>query len=260
MRIPRRLHSWDLTPAEAMEVQRRLASQVVCAARFAREPKLIAGTDISGAMRGQEALGAVVVVRYPELTVAETATARVRPPMPYIPGLLSFRETPVLLQVFERLKTTPDLIVVDGHGLAHPRRFGIACHIGLLLGIPTLGCAKSILTGRHDALGTARGSVAPLLDKGEVIGAAVRTQDGVTPVYVSIGHRIDLETAVEWVLKLAPRYRLPETTRLAHEAASGRLVADERTGRLRGLPSTPNHLRTACSALAWPRGRTGGPP
>lgn len=217
------LHSWDLTPSEAMELQRRLASRVSRTNGLRQPPRYIAGADISGARRDEEALGAVVVLRYPELEVAEVRTTRKRPPMPYVPGLLSFRETPVLLDAFERLTVTPDLVMVDGQGLAHPRRFGIACHIGLLLDLPSIGCAKSILVGRHGPLGHPRGAQAPLQDGAEVVGVALRTQDGAAPVFVSVGHKVDLETAVAWVLACAPRFRLPEPTRMAHEAASGRL-------------------------------------
>lgn len=217
------LHPWDLSIDQAKETQRRLAARVSTTNALTAEPKLIAAADISGARRGEEALGAVVVVRYPAMELAEVQTARKRPPMPYVPGLLSFRETPVLLDVFERLTTSPDLVLVDGQGLAHPRRFGIACHIGLMLDIPTIGCAKSVLVGRHGPLGHERGSWAPLVDRDEAVGAAVRTQDGVTPVYVSVGHKIDLQTAIEWVLACATSVRLPEPARLAHEAASGRV-------------------------------------
>ena len=219
----RTLHSWELTTAEAREVQRDLAPRVSRENALSRLPRLIAAADISGAHRGEEALGAVVVVRYPELDIVEVRTARKRPSMPYIPGLLSFRETPVLLDVFERLTTAPDLIMVDGHGLAHPRRFGIACHIGVLLDVPVIGCAKSVLVGKHGPLGRARGSWVELIDEGEVVGAAVRTRDGVTPVYASIGHMVDLAAAIEWTLACATRFRLPEPARLAHQAASGRL-------------------------------------
>ncbi|MEE9286104.1 MAG: deoxyribonuclease V [Dehalococcoidia bacterium] len=219
----KKLHPWDLTPAEAREVQRDLASRVERVSGLRGPPRYIAAADISGARRGEEALAAVVVLRYPELDLVEVRTARRRPAMPYVPGLLSFRETPVLLEAFEKLTVHPDLVMVDGHGLAHPRRFGIACHIGLLLDLPAIGCAKSVLVGRHGPLGTARGSCAELVHDGEVVGAAVRTRAAVTPVYASIGHKVDLTEAIEWTLACAPRFRLPEPARLAHQAASGLL-------------------------------------
>ena len=220
---PRHLHSWDLTLAQAKALQQQLAAQVSQIDALERPPRYVAGADISGARRGEEALGAVVVLTFPELRLAEVQTARVVPPFPYVPGYLSFRETPVLLQAFERLTLTPDLLLVDGHGLAHPRRFGIACHLGLLLGVPTIGCAKSLLVGEHAPMPARRGARRPLTHDGEIVGAALRTRDGVRPVYVSIGHMLDLEAAIRWTLACATRYRLPEPARLAHQAASGNL-------------------------------------
>ena len=186
-------------------------------------PRYIAGTDISGEDKDGYAVGAVVVVSYPDLEVAEVARSMVRPEFPYVPGLLSFRETPVLIAALERLYLKPDILMVDGHGLAHPRRFGIACHLGLLLDVPTIGCAKSILTGRYQELAPEAASRADLVDRGDVIGAAVRTRRSVSPVYISIGNRVDLESAVKWTLACCKGYRIPEPTRLAHQAAGLRL-------------------------------------
>lgn len=184
----------------------------------------MAGLDLSPEDRATgQVTGAAVVLTFPDLELAEVKVARARPLMPYIPGLLAFREAPVLALALERLTLTPDLLIVDGHGLAHPRRFGIACHIGLLTDRPTVGCAKSILRGSHEPLPPEQGAWVPLVDRGEVIGAAVRTRPGVSPVYVSVGHRVDLATAVHWVLACCRGYRLPEPTRLAHQAAAGRL-------------------------------------
>jgi deoxyribonuclease V len=160
------------------------------------------------------------VLSFPGLELCDHAAARQPAQFPYLPGLLSFREAPAVLEAIGRLRRPPDLLICDGHGWAHPRRFGIACHIGLLAGIPTIGVAKTLLIGRHAALRPDRGSWAPIVDAGEVIGAALRTSAGVKPVYVSVGHCITLATAIDFVLQCAPRYRLPETTRWAHRIAA----------------------------------------
>ena len=216
----RRLHSWQVSIDEAKEIQRVLASQVVCQS-VPLSPSLIAGVDISGEDGYGMAKAAVVLLRYPGLEIVERKVITMPVVFPYVPGLLSFREVPLILAACEQLTVTPDLFIADGQGMAHPRRLGLACHLGLFLDVPTIGCAKSILCGRHDELGGERGDIAPLYDGGEVVGAAVRTRRGVKPVYVSIGHRVDLRTAVEWVLACCYRYRLPEPTRLAHLAAMG---------------------------------------
>jgi len=181
--------------------------------------------DISAVDERGMAKGAVVVLRLPELTVVESTVAEERVEFPYVPGFLSFREAPLLLAAWERLNLTPDLVVVDAQGIAHPRRLGLASHLGLFLDVPTVGCAKSILCGRHGDLGEDPGASAFLLDNGEVIGAALRTKRGTKPVYVSIGHKVDLETALHWVMACCHGYRIPEPTRLAHLAAAGRLAA-----------------------------------
>jgi deoxyribonuclease V len=216
----RSLHGWQVSIDEAKEIQRALASQVVCQCSL-RSPSLVAGVDISGEDGYGMARAAVVVLRFPGLEVVERRVITLPVVFPYVPGLLSFREVPLVLAACEKLSVRPDLFIADGQGMAHPRRLGLACHLGLFLDIPTIGCAKSILCGRHDELGNERGDSVPLYDGGEVVGAAVRTRRGVKPVYVSIGHRVDLKTAVEWVLACCGRYRLPEPTRLAHLAAMG---------------------------------------
>jgi len=231
------LHSWQVTVAEAHEIQRRLASQVSRRSEV-DVPRLVAGVDISAPDKGGVAKGAVVVLRLPALTLVGSSVVEQRVSFPYIPGLLSFRETPVLLAACERLTLTPDLFIADAQGIAHPRRLGLASHLGLLLDVPAIGCAKSILCGSHGGLGEEPGSYASLFDNGEVIGAALRTKRGVKPVYVSIGHKVDLEAAIYWVLACCRGYRLPEPTRLAHLAAAGQLPALERTeeGEQRRLP------------------------
>ncbi len=218
----RNLHSWQVSVAEAKEIQRALAAQVVRRSEL-DTPRLIAGVDISGEDRSGMATGAVVVLRFPELVLVEQSVVLQQISFPYVPGLLSFRETPLLLAACERLTVTPELFIADAQGIAHPRRLGLASHLGLLLDVPTIGCAKSILCGWHGDLGEEPGAYAPLLDGDEVIGAALRTKRGVGPLYVSIGHKVDLDAALHWVMACLRGYRLPEPTRLAHLAAAGQL-------------------------------------
>jgi deoxyribonuclease V len=216
------LHGWRVSPSEALELQLRLASQVHRTNEVA-SPRYIAGVDISVDRERGMGRGAVVVLSYPELEVAEVQTVEDRIDFPYVPGLLSFREAPITLAACEKLEITPDLVLVDGQGIAHPRRLGLASHLGLFLDRPTIGCAKSRLCGRHFEPAREAGSHAELLDKEEVIGAALRTKDGVNPIYVSIGHRVDLESAIYWAMQCCRGYRLPEPARLAHLAAGGNL-------------------------------------
>jgi deoxyribonuclease V len=212
------LHRWDVSTAEAREIQRELRARLVLRAPRGFEPRRVAGADLSlDAGRGR-GVAAVVVVDTETLETVEQVTAEADVAFPYVPGLLSFRELPPVLAAWAKLRARPDAIVFDGHGLAHPRRFGLACHGGVLLGVPSIGCAKSILIGRHGVLGEKRGATADLVvGDGEVVGAAVRTRAGVSPVYVSPGHMMDTSTAVRVVLALCPRYREPETTRRAHK-------------------------------------------
>lgn len=230
MRV-RSWHRWDVSPSAAVAIQRRLRSRVRCRlTRRLPSELLVAGTDISYD-RGSDVLHAgVVLVRLPDLAVVERQFVVARARFPYVPGLLSFREAPALLRCFRKLKQRPDLVMVDGHGVAHPRRFGIASHLGLILNVPACGCAKSILCGSHGALDYKRGSVAMLEDRGEVIGCAVRTRDGVNPVFVSVGHKLDLDTAVAVVLRCAGRYRIPEPTRQAHLLVNERRRAGHGSG------------------------------
>ena len=221
----RSLHSWDLSVQEAIALQRRLAPTVSRSSAIPDTVRYLAGVDLSPPDAGGTVRAAVIVLGYPDLELEEISLAEGEPGLPYIPGLLSFRETPVLLNSLERLVLTPDIIFVDGQGLAHPRHFGIACHIGLFTDTPTIGCAKSILKGRHGTLGGEAGSQAELVAGGGVIGMAVRTRTKVRPVYISVGHKVDLTSAVEWVLACCRGRRLPETTRLAHQAAAGRLAS-----------------------------------
>jgi len=217
-----RLHSWQVSTAQALDLQRRLAGQVSRNGEVTA-PRFIAGVDISAGKAQEMATAAVVVLNYPELRLVETKVAQGRLDFPYIPGLLSFRESPLTLAACQQLTITPDLILVDGQGIAHPRRFGLASHLGLFLNTPTIGCAKSRLCGQHEEPGVEPGSYTEVIDRDETIGVALRTKLGVKPIYVSIGHKVDLQTAIYWVMKCCCGYRLPEPTRLAHLAAGGNL-------------------------------------
>ena len=218
------LHGWEVSIARARKIQLSLAKRVITE-NEAINPRLVAGIDISSPDAQGIASGAVVVLRYPDFSIVEVEIAEDKIELPYIPGLLSFRESPLILAACKKVFNVPDLIMVDGQGIAHPRRFGLASHVGLFLDLPTIGCAKSILCGRHRPLAEAAGSHAELRDNAELIGAALRTKAGVRPVYVSVGHRINLAAALKWVIKCCRGYRLPEPTRLAHLAAAGRLPA-----------------------------------
>ena len=216
------LHKWNLSPREAIELQKQLQHEVVAEDKFPEPIKTVAGIDLGFDVKTDASRAVIVVLSFPELELIESAEAILPIQFPYVPGLLSFRETPVAIKALEKLQITPDLILCDGQGLAHPRRFGIACHIGLIANVPTIGVAKSILVGNFENLGETRGSLAPLIHKNEQVGVALRTKDKTQPVYVSVGHRISLETAVRYVLQCTPKYRLPETTRLADKMASYR--------------------------------------
>jgi deoxyribonuclease V len=212
---PRIRHDWDLAVPEARALQEKLRGRVI-ERDTGRLPRLVAGADISFDRSSPELHAAVVVLDAESLEVVEIAAVRARARFPYVPGYLSFREIPPLLEAFAKLEAAPDLIVCDGQGRAHPRRFGLACHLGVLLDLPTLGCAKSRLIGDYREPGPRRGAHTRLRDGGEVIGEVVRTRSGVKPVFVSVGHRVCLETARRSVLRLAVRYRLPEPVRAAH--------------------------------------------
>lgn len=212
-------HPWDVTPKEAVKIQDRLRRYVIEEDRFGVIER-VAGADASYQRMTKQMRAAVAVLAYPSLTHIDQASSNQESPFPYIPGLLSFREVPALLDALQRLQQSPDLILCDAHGRAHPRRFGLACHLGVLTDIPTVGVAKSRLVGEHEAVPKRRGAWAPLKYQGEVIGAVLRTRRGTKPVFVSIGHRVSIESAIEIVLNCAPRYRLPETTRAAHRLAS----------------------------------------
>jgi len=209
-------HSWNLGEKEALELQIRLASQVERNDRL-NQVNLVAGVDVAYDERSDRLVAAVVVLNAATLAVEEQAIAEDISRFPYIPGLFSFRELPSIAKAISQLTCTPDLIICDGQGIAHPRRFGLASHIGILFDTPTIGCGKSRLLGAHEKVHEERGALSPLLDGNEIIGCALRTQSKVKPVYISIGHRISLSTACNWILRFSPKYRLPETTRLSDQ-------------------------------------------
>jgi deoxyribonuclease V len=215
----RNFHKWDLSYKEAIDIQRRLARWVRFTA-MKKKPTTVAGLDCAFSKDGRRIIAAAVVVKRPGFSVIEMATATQKVNFPYVPGLLSFREAPACLAVIEKLKSRPDVFIVDGQGFAHPRRFGIASHIGVLVDKPTVGCAKSRLTGNFEQPRQSRGSHSPLFDGDEVIGTVVRTRANVKPVFVSVGHKCSLEDAIKVVLECTTRYRLPEPARLAHQLVS----------------------------------------
>ncbi len=214
-------HRWNVTPQEARAIQLKLRDRVIQCDSLP-QVGFVAGVDVGFEDGGTTARAAVAVLRFPELTVHETAIARRKTDFPYVPGLLSFREIPVMMAALRRLRQKPDLVLCDGQGYAHPRRFGLACHFGVLTDLPTVGVAKTRLIGSHGALGRRKGCRRPLTDNDEIVGVVLRTRTGVRPLYVSRGHRVSTETAVQYVLACCTKYRLPETTRAAHNLASAR--------------------------------------
>lgn len=213
-------HRWDVTPREAIAIQQQLR-HLVRIEDCVGEVRRVAGVDVGFEQGTAVTRAAVAVLSLPGLELQEHAIARRPTSFPYVPGLLSFREVPAVLEALQKLERPPDLLLVDGQGIAHPRRFGIACHLGVTSGIPSIGVAKSRLTGQHREVPDKRGAWVPLKDQDEVIGAVLRSRKGVRPVYISPGHCVTLETALEYVMQCVTRYRLPETTRQAHRLASG---------------------------------------
>ena len=216
-------HPEGLTPSEAIAWQRQQAPRVETDDRLPPLTELtqVAGVDVGFEDQGKTTRAAVAVLSFPELKPLEQAVARLPTTFPYIPGLLSFREAPAVLAALAQLLVPPQVLLVDGQGLAHPRRFGLACHLGVLTDLPALGVGKTRLTGTYVEPGQQRGDWTPLEDRGETIGAVLRTRTGVAPLFISIGHRIRLTTALALTLACTRRYRLPETTRAAHRLASG---------------------------------------
>lgn len=214
------LHSWDVGNDEARAIQQRLREKVITSDRFG-PINYVAGIDVGFEQANTVTRAAVVVLSFPALELQDQAVARRPTSFPYIPGLLSFREVPAVLDAFGKLNVQPDLILCDGQGIAHPRRFGIACHIGVWLDIPAIGVAKSRLIGTHSEVPNHKGGYTGLYDHGEQIGVVLRSRVNVRPLYISVGHRISLNSAIEYVMQCITRYRLPETTRYAHKLASG---------------------------------------
>ncbi|MBE9536479.1 MAG: deoxyribonuclease V [Proteobacteria bacterium] len=209
------LHRWDIAPKEAVALQQRLRERLVFR-ELQKTPKLIAGVDVSYEKHGDLFHAAIVILSFPGLEVIEESCASGRVDFPYIPGLLSFREGPVVIEAFKELKTVPDLAIFDGQGIAHPRGIGIASHIGLFLDIPTIGCAKTRLVGEYNEPGIDKGEFATLVYHGLEVGTVLRTRKGVKPVFVSSGHLVTIEESRELVLGCSTKYRLPEATRRAH--------------------------------------------
>lgn len=217
MEIKKR-HPWPQSKSEAIAIQEKLREETI-AYDVLNPIKYVAGVDV-GYDENNIARAAVAVLSFPTLEKVEVAIATRLATFPYIPGLLSFREVPAILDALQKLSITPDLLLCDGQGLAHPRRFGLACHLGVIANLPSIGVAKSLFIGEHDELAPERGSWQPLIHEGETVGAVLRSRTGVKPIYVSIGHRISLRSAIDYVLRCAPKYRLPETTRIADSLAS----------------------------------------
>ena len=227
--LPR--HRWDLSPREAVEVQRKLAARVKARTPTGFAPRIVAGVDAAFprvAGRSREVVAAAVAWDLLARAVVEERTVRRPLAFPYVPGLLSFREAPAILEALAGLETPVDAVITDGHGLAHPRRFGLACHLGVITGLPTAGCAKSVLVGHFEPPGAERGAHTPLIHRGETVGAALRTRTRVSPVLVSVGHRLDLEAALRLVLRAGGGLRLPEPTRRADRACARARLAPDR--------------------------------
>jgi len=226
----RLLHSWDLTVGQAVALQKRLAT-LPSVRLDLKTPEYVAGVDVAYRKDSGESFATVCLLSFPRFEVVETSTSRLKTPFPYVPGLLSFREVPPLLDALSRITRPIHLVLVDGHGRAHPRRMGIAAHLGLWLRVPTIGVGKSRLTGEFAMPGPARGSAEWLLDRGETIGSVLRTKDGVRPIFVSEGYGIPLEECVRWVLDCCRGYRLPEPIRMADRMAATAKRRDETNHR-----------------------------
>jgi len=220
MKIAHR-HDWPATVEAAIAIQEQLRGEVITQDQLGTVQH-VAGVDMGFEADGSISRAAVAILSFPDLQLQETAIARRPTSFPYIPGFLSFREIPAILAALETISTVPDLILCDGQGIAHPRSFGIACHLGIIVDIPTIGVAKSLLIGKHEEVPAERGSWQPLQRGQKTIGAVLRTRSGTKPLYISSGHRVSLPTAIAYVLSCTPKYRLPETTRIADKLASRR--------------------------------------
>ncbi|MGQ9608898.1 MAG: deoxyribonuclease V [bacterium] len=209
------LHPWELSYKEAIKVQRDLSSKVILEP-FRTEVRLIAGADVSYSKGSDIFFAGVIVMEIPSMKIIEEASADGKVDFPYIPGLLSFRESPVLIKALEKIQNIPDVVIFDGQGIAHPRRLGIASHLGLIIDLPSIGCAKNILVGKYEDVGVEAGDYSPIVFNGNIVGAALRTKRNVLPVFVSPGHKIDISSSLEIVMNACKGYRLPEPVRQAH--------------------------------------------
>lgn len=232
----KRLHSWRVTPREAAQIQLRLRPKMELTDRLPRIRR-VAGADLAFDIEGRSSIAGVVVYSFPEMHEIERLWAKSAVRFPYVPGLLSFREAPALLKVFARVRHAPDLIFCDAHGYAHPRRFGLTSHLGVLLDTPTIGCAKSLLIGAHASLPLEAGAWTPLQDGDEIIGAVLRTRTGVKPLYVTQGHRVSLQTALDFVRAVLDGFRIPRPTRDADH-----FVAAVKRGEYSGRHGTSRRL------------------
>lgn len=210
------MHSWNLSPKEAIRLQKQLKDRVRIDLKLSF-PKSVSGVDVAYIREKKQCVASVVVLSYPDLEITESAVAKMKTPFPYVPGLLSFREIPAILRAIDKLSSLPNLIFVDGHGRAHPRRFGIASHLGLWLKHPTVGIGKSRLCGEYREPAKRRGSSTDLIHQGEVVGKVVRTRSGVKPIFVSIGYGLALEECLRWTLAVTRRFRIPEPVRRADQ-------------------------------------------
>ena len=214
-------HPWVKNVAEAKLIQTQLSTKVITEDRL-NKVNYVAGVDVGFKNNYAITQAAVAILTYPHLELVEHTLAQIPTTFPYVPGYLSFREIPAILEALAKVQTIPDLILCDGQGIAHPRRFGLACHLGVLLDLPTIGVAKSLLIGKHQELSPEKGQWQPLIDRGETIGVVLRSRTNVKPIYVSSGHRISLPTAIDYVMGCLTKYRLPETTRWADKLASAK--------------------------------------
>ena len=228
MSLIRNLHNWHLSPSQARQLQFELADKIrLC--RLKKRPEFVGGLDCSLDKRRGLIFASAIVFSFPELERVETAGAQLPLEFPYVPGLLSFREAPVYLEAIKKVQTPVDLWLIDGQGIAHPRRLGLASHLGLFLNTPTIGCAKSRLIGTYDEVGTEKGNYSDLYDKDEHIGAVVRTRDNVKPLFISPGHLCSIDDAIKLTLACTTKYRLPEPTRIAHQTV-GKLKTTHKPG------------------------------
>lgn len=237
MRIEPR-HPWVLTVEEATAIQQQLRQEVVTIDQLG-EVRWVAGVDVGFEAEGTVTRAAIAVLSFPDLQLREQVFARRPTHFPYVPGFLSFREVPAVLDALEKVQTIPDLLLCDGQGIAHPRRLGIASHLGLLVDLPSIGVGKSLLVGKHGTVPEERGQWTPLIHREETIGAVLRTRPGTKPLYISPGHRISLPTAIDYVMRCTTRYRLPETTRFAHKLASDKSSQRGDDGEQTSLPLFP---------------------